>query len=92
MDPFGAVPAGDGAAKQCWGGPEMKELSVQISLCAFSCRFIVRGTAGCRGKVDGLGISWFAGGGGRWGPRITASSKILCNCLGKVSLATAGQE
>lgn len=27
MDLFSAVPAGDGAVKQCWGGPEMKELS-----------------------------------------------------------------
>lgn len=100
MDPFGAVPAGDGAVKQCWGGPERKELSAAgFTVCI---RLHIRNERHCRllGKSKWtwafLGLQGVRGGRGG----ICATnhsfpvfpSKILCNCLGKVGLATAGQE
>lgn len=57
-------------------GLKWRSFLLQISLCAFSCRFIVRGTAGCQGKVDGLGYFLVSRG---YGEDRGHKSQLLCS-------------
>lgn len=57
-------------------GLKWRNSLLQVSLCAFSCRFIVRGTAGCPEKVGGLGYLLICRG---WGEDGGHKSQIPCS-------------
>lgn len=74
MDPFTAVPAGDEAVKQCWGGSEMKELSAaDFTVCI---QLQIHSERHCRLPRKSRWTWVFLGLQGVWGgqgPQITAS-------------------
>lgn len=82
MVPSARIPSvlcqqGMGQSSSVGEGLKGRSFLLQISLCAFSCRFITRGTAGCWGIVNGLGHflvcrEWGEDGEG-FVPQITAS-------------------